>query len=253
MNLESKDSLFTSCGLEMTSTTSSVKHCPRCKQFKPFSEFHKKEKAIDRFQPYCKVCNNIVTAEWHKENPDARLLREYNITAADKEAMVRDQNGCCAICEEPFKTTTDQHIDHCHESTIVRGILCPGCNMGLGQFGDSPRKLQRAKNYIEYHAKKIAAASVPTGNYQQSPGSPQLGFILTPRIGQDGNDPDHHSGTIQGQDVDYCTEEGSGDSVGYGVQEVGALSPVTRIEDHGQPDAEIIRLEFGRRDLFDKP
>lgn len=248
---ENKDSLFIYCGLETTSTILSVKQCSRCKQVKPLSEFHKKKRETDGFQPYCKQCNLEAVIQWNKDNPDARLLRDYNITLAQKQQMIVDQNGGCAICGKLLQTGLDQNVDHCHDSIVVRGILCQACNLGLGHFKDSIQSLQQAIYYLNYHAKKIAASLLSTGNYPQGQDDSEHGPLFATRSGQDDNDPDHHSGTIQGQDADHRAQASSGDSVGHRSKEVEPFIPITRLKNNGQPDAEIIRLEFGRRDLFD--
>ena len=82
---------------------------------------------------------------------------------------------------------------------------------------------------------------------------PKHGLVPTTGAGQNNNDTDHHSGAVQGQDIDHSPQESSGDGVATRNSEVESSSPFTRIEDHGQSDAEIVRLEFGRRYLFDKP
>ncbi|MGH2785637.1 MAG: endonuclease domain-containing protein [Actinomycetota bacterium] len=40
-------------------------------------------------------------------------------------------------------------MDHNHETGKVRGILCFGCNGGLGQFLDNIESLRRAIEYVE--------------------------------------------------------------------------------------------------------
>jgi hypothetical protein len=44
------------------------------------------------------------------------------------------------------------HVDHCHISGKVRGVLCQNCNLGLGHFHDTPEKLERAAAYLRLHA-----------------------------------------------------------------------------------------------------
>lgn len=46
-------------------------------------------------------------------------------------------------------------VDHDHETLEVRGLLCRNCNTGLGMFGDSDEKIQKAIEYMrKWRAKK---------------------------------------------------------------------------------------------------
>lgn len=63
--------------------------------------------------------------------------------------MLLDQNGCCAACK------TDQPgnrygwvIDHCHATGKVRGLLCHGCNLALGNVKDNPETLRCLITYL---------------------------------------------------------------------------------------------------------
>ena len=103
------------------------------------------------------------------------------------------------------------------------------------------------------NAFKNKPAPVPAGADQQSQDESQPGTIPTTGTGEDYYDLDHYKRTIRGEDADYRTQTRGGDGVGYGITKVGTSEVFTRIEDHGQPDAEIIRLEFGSRHLPDKP
>lgn len=62
--------------------------------------------------------------------------------------------GVCAICGG-----IDEHrslaMDHCHETGVVRGALCMGCNTGLGQFKDNPGLLRKAVAYLEAHCAEV--------------------------------------------------------------------------------------------------
>lgn len=43
------------------------------------------------------------------------------------------------------------HIDHCHDTGFVRGLLCPSCNIALGHLGDSVEEARlRADALIDY-------------------------------------------------------------------------------------------------------
>jgi hypothetical protein len=61
--------------------------------------------------------------------------------------MLKEQQGLCAICE--IELTTRVHVDHDHETGVIRGLLCERCNIGLGYFSDSPEKMRSAALYIE--------------------------------------------------------------------------------------------------------
>src|SRR5262249_27117296 len=47
--------------------------------------------------------------------------------------------------ERPFDRRP--HVDHCHLTHWVRGLLCHRCNPGLGHFNDSPAVLFKAALY----------------------------------------------------------------------------------------------------------
>lgn len=82
----------------------------------------------------------------------ARQLRVlYGLTLDGFDALVESQSGCCAICENTLRIggVAGAHVDHDHETGVVRGILCANCNHGLGKFGDDPASLRRAADYLE--------------------------------------------------------------------------------------------------------
>ena len=55
----------------------------------------------------------------------------------------------CQLCTLPFKDNRDQHIDHCHTSGFIRGVLCRSCNVMLGYAKDNPQRLLNAIKYLE--------------------------------------------------------------------------------------------------------
>jgi len=71
--------------------------------------------------------------------------------------LLEHQHGVCAICRtRPARTLC---VDHCHVTGQVRGLLCSGCNLGIGQFKDNPALLQAAIAYID--AARAASAGDP--------------------------------------------------------------------------------------------
>ncbi|WP_432169062.1 endonuclease VII domain-containing protein [Streptomyces sp. 1222.5] len=92
--------------------------------------------------------NALVTPEQRRA---ARLWSRYKITAEAYAALLHAQDGACAICRAASPGTSHGfwHVDHCHTSGKVRGLLCSTCNTGLGSFRDHPVYLRRAADYLE--------------------------------------------------------------------------------------------------------
>ena len=82
-----------------------------------------------------------------KNHSAIRRLQRYNLTPEAVKLLLEKQSGICRICE---KSIVDKfHIDHCHFTNRVRGLLCTACNMGLGLFKDSEKLLERAIKYLK--------------------------------------------------------------------------------------------------------
>jgi hypothetical protein len=79
----------------------------------------------------------------------ARLRREYGLTVQQFEAMLEVQGGRCLICRNPPRSGAHLHVDHCHNTGKIRGLLCFGCNGGLGAFRDDIGRMRAAIAYLE--------------------------------------------------------------------------------------------------------
>jgi hypothetical protein len=164
------------------------KQCPQCHTDLPltFEYFYRSSTTKSGFRSWCKVCENksnlgydlkhktarskrvvksrnrseeskarhtsnvINNRSKNKENHyDSVILRKYNICLDDYDKMLIEQDNKCAICFEPIgricKTT---HVDHCHTTFKVRGLLCDRCNLGLGNFKDNVDSLKSAIVYL---------------------------------------------------------------------------------------------------------
>lgn len=88
---------------------------------------------------------------WRKENPGAYKEWKYGITQVEYDNMLRSQDYSCKLChtKEPGGRHNTFHIDHCHKTDLVRGLLCWACNAGLGQFRDNIQTLKNAVEYLE--------------------------------------------------------------------------------------------------------
>lgn len=75
-------------------------------------------------------------------------LKKYNLSAAEYQDLLAEQNGNCAICGDFMGGGRNEHIDHDHVTGQVRGILCSQCNTAIGKFKDSPEIILKAAEYI---------------------------------------------------------------------------------------------------------
>ncbi len=83
------------------------------------------------------------------------LCRRFGITPEQRAKMIADQKGLCAICGKANSNGHDLSIDHCHETKIVRQMLCGNCNRGLGLFMDDVELLRAAADYLNRHAPNL--------------------------------------------------------------------------------------------------
>lgn len=107
---------------------------------------------------FCKKCSSAKSKKWAIDNPNvwerqkrkSHLKKKYGITIDDYDKMVIQQNNSCAICEGVLIDSRGfrPHVDHCHETGKVRGVLCGDCNKALGMFKDSIERIQKAYNYL---------------------------------------------------------------------------------------------------------
>lgn len=126
------------------------KLCRRCGEIKPHSEWHKNTTASDGLATCCKAAAGRA----------GHLKRKYGITEAERQEMISSQMGICTIC----LAAPAVHVDHCHETGRVRGVLCFNCNSAIGKLGDDPDTLRRAIAYLEGNAWKPTL--VTQGVYQ---------------------------------------------------------------------------------------
>lgn len=142
-----------------------MKTCSKCGVEKPKSEFYARLDLRDGLSSHCKRCHNIYSEAWRKANPERASVNRlawqkanpekvktivrrwcYGLDKGNYQRMVREHNNQCGICKE--QTTKTLHVDHCHTTKKVRGLLCRGCNQGLGNFKDSEIALAAAIEYL---------------------------------------------------------------------------------------------------------
>ncbi|MER6129896.1 endonuclease VII domain-containing protein [Streptomyces sp. NPDC001795] len=113
------------------------KYCQGCGEIKSRSDWHRGKASR------CKACRAV-------DNRAHHLRRQYGITEAERDESIASQGGVCCICLSAPAT----HVDHCHKTGRVRGVLCFNCNSGLGLLRDDPEAAYRAADYLEGNAWK---------------------------------------------------------------------------------------------------
>ena len=89
-------------------------------------------------------------ASYKRRAREAQLMREFGITMEEYEHILDAQGGVCAICEgESDARGRDFAVDHDHFTGKIRGILCRGCNVGIGNLKEDVETLKRAIKYLE--------------------------------------------------------------------------------------------------------
>ncbi len=101
----------------------------------------RREKAMER------------SRQWRQDNrerhDDNHRRSKYGLAPGEYARMLVAQDGKCAICgvtEAGGKGTF--HVDHCHRSKAVRGLLCHHCNLMLGHARDNVEVMESAIRYL---------------------------------------------------------------------------------------------------------
>jgi len=125
------------------------KVCTDCKKELLLTKFPVyKKRAKDYIRNQCSECHDIrVRTNWFKSN--------YGLTIDEYHTILKEQNNKCGICgltiyskPESPKPVLTACVDHCHGTSIIRGLLCRSCNMGLGSLGDDVVSIKKALAYV---------------------------------------------------------------------------------------------------------
>jgi hypothetical protein len=147
------------------------KQCGRCKEWLPAEEFYKLAKAATGLASACKSCtlkiqqNGNYRLRYKERDPEGvtaekrrrHIKRMYGVTPEWYDAMMVAQGSACAICEQPETVTRFGKlkllaVDHDHATGKPRGLLCQGCNQGIGHLGEDIGRMEAAAQYLEAHA-----------------------------------------------------------------------------------------------------
>lgn len=141
-----------------------MKVCTKCNVDKELSEFQNRKDQLDGKAFWCKSCTQDYDKQRNslperiRSKRNASLKKLYGITLEEAEEILASQYGVCAICKGNVVWSSKSEnknqsacVDHCHETGVVRGILCNSCNRGLGFFKDDAEALEIAAGYLRNH------------------------------------------------------------------------------------------------------
>jgi hypothetical protein len=156
--------------------------CNACKSTKPIESFRLRN-SPEKLWGKCDECRKVESrkrtasltqqdltkrAEWSKRwrerlPNDARKalfrkesLKRYGISPADYDRMLAAQDGRCAICGSQPSGGKNLHVDHCHGSGTVRGLLCSKCNTAIGLMDESADRMYAAVTYLSLRKAEAA-------------------------------------------------------------------------------------------------
>lgn len=135
--------------------------CRSCKKHLPFEKFSKQASCKSGYRKTCKDCHNQYVREiWYKKNSFKQIASSKKWRLENKSQFLATKYKCdlktmedllsfkkCQICGR----SENLHIDHCHSSGGVRGILCRSCNIGIGNFEENIERINAAISYLQKH------------------------------------------------------------------------------------------------------
>jgi hypothetical protein len=152
----------------MPITDIEFKVCTKCNAEKPLDNFSLTGRG-DYRRGDCNVCRSLYQKEYRtregfseRAKTNARKHR-YSITEEEYLRMFDEQGGVCAICQQPETATNKDgtrkslSVDHDHKccpsekascGKCIRGLLCSGCNRGIGYLKDDIDILLSALDYL---------------------------------------------------------------------------------------------------------
>lgn len=132
-----------------------TKCCTNCRALKSSDQFYGSAKSSDGKASWCKSCVQAIERDRSdRVRPDTReqkrkwqLMSRYRITPDHVELLRQEQKDACPLCDRSFSDLGRFHVDHCHNSNEVRGLLCHRCNIRLGGWDDLAWRA-RAMEYL---------------------------------------------------------------------------------------------------------
>jgi len=130
-----------------------MKKCTKCQEVKPLGEFYV-IKHSGNLHGSCKACFKKKSRESaqrlgrsHRKNVE--LKWHYGIDLEEYTRMLNEQEGKCVCGSTTGRSNAEAlHVDHDHDTGLIRGLLCHRCNRAIGLV-DDPASLRALADYIE--------------------------------------------------------------------------------------------------------
>jgi hypothetical protein len=93
--------------------------------------------------------------DWKTAHPgyqrDHQREKKYGLSKEAFNAILETQNFRCAACGTDLTVLSSKniHVDHCHVTGHIRGILCHGCNTALGLMRNDTGLILRLASYLD--------------------------------------------------------------------------------------------------------
>jgi hypothetical protein len=95
-------------------------------------------------------------------NRASQLRSKFGVTLEWYEGQLHKQGYACALCGAANPTGRGAfHVDHDHTTGTIRGLLCHGCNTGIGSFGENTNNLLSAIRYLSSLPPTLELAVTP--------------------------------------------------------------------------------------------
>lgn len=124
-----------------------LKKCSKCENILDLGLFHKDKNTKTGFASRCKYCIKEINSNKCKKKKSLKRIKNlYGIEEGLASKLLSIEN--CQICSLPFDDKNPLCIDHCHNTGVVRGVLCRSCNTGIGLLKDDVKILNSAISYL---------------------------------------------------------------------------------------------------------
>ncbi len=125
-------------------------HCSRGHDLNISRKFHPNGDA------YCSECKLTRQKIYREKYPDrtkgyyktSNRRKNYGIEPEEYKKLLDDSKNLCMICKSNSNKKS-LHIDHCHKTGIVRGLLCHNCNTAIGLFKENIENMFKAIEYLK--------------------------------------------------------------------------------------------------------